>query len=201
DSIDLDLALKLLALPRLVGEHPETSTPIEARFGRYGPVLVYDGKFTPLETNEDVFEIGINRAVTVIAEKAASGGKGRFGAAAAKVLKDLGEHPDVGGKIEVMDGRYGPYVKHGKINATLPKDKEPTDLTVEDAVKLIADRAEKTGKKVGGAAKKKAPAKKAGAKKAAAKTATTKKAAAKKAPAKKKAAQKKKSASAAESDA
>ena len=201
DSIDLDLALKLLALPRLVGEHPETSTPIEARFGRYGPVLVYDGKFTPLETNEDVFEIGINRAVTVIAEKAASGGKGRFGAAAAKVLKDLGEHPDVGGKIEVMDGRYGPYVKHGKINATLPKDKEPTELTVEDAVKLIADRAEKTGKKVGGAAKKKAPAKKAGSKKAAAKKASTKKAAAKKAPAKKKAAPKKKSASAAESDA
>jgi DNA topoisomerase-1 len=121
-----------------------------------------------------VFSIGLNRAVSVLAEKAAKGpGRGRSAPAA---LKELGEHPEVGGPITVRDGRYGPYVNHGKINATIPKNTDPMSVTLEDAVKLIAERAEKSGKKVGGAKAKKAPAKKPAAKK--------------KAPAKKKAAAK-----------
>jgi DNA topoisomerase-1 len=176
ESVDLEKALQLLSLPRPVGEHPETNKTIEAGLGRYGPYLLHDGKYTRLDSIEDVFEIGINRAVTVIAEKAAAGGRGRFGAAKAEVLKDLGEHPDGGGKIEVLSGRYGPYVKHGKINATLPKGREPADLTVDEAVKLIEERAAKSGKKP---AKKKAAAssktaKPAAKKKPAAKSSTTK---------------------------
>jgi DNA topoisomerase-1 len=176
ERVDLEKALQLLSLPRPVGEHPETNKTIEAGLGRYGPYLLHDGKYTRLDSIEDVFEIGINRAVTVIAEKAAAGGRGRFGAAKAEVLKDLGEHPDGGGKIEVLSGRYGPYVKHGKINATLPKGGEPADLTVDEAVKLIEERAAKSGKKP---AKKKAAAssktaKPAAKKKPAAKSSTTK---------------------------
>ncbi|MEO1718627.1 MAG: type I DNA topoisomerase [Pseudomonadota bacterium] len=194
ENVDLEFALKLLNLPRDVGMHPETTKEILAGLGRYGPYLLHDGKYTRLDSLDDVFEIGINRAVTEIAEKAAKGGRGR---AQAEVLKDLGEHPDVGGKMEVLNGRYGPYIKHGKINATVPKGREPADITVEEAVKLIAERAEKTGKSVGGAKKKAAAKKKAPAKKKAA----PKKAAAKKASAKKKAAKKSATTSDADSDA
>ncbi len=169
-DVDLEFALKLLNLPREVGLHPETGKPIEAGIGRYGPFVVHDGKFANLESVDDVFEIGLNRAVTVIAEKAARGG-GRFGQTAAKI-KELGEHPKEGGQIEVLKGRYGPYVKHGKINATVPKDLDPAALTVEQAVELIAKQAEKAG------AKKKAPAKKAAAQKTPAKKAAAKKTAA-----------------------
>lgn len=181
-SVELEYALKLLSLPREVGTHPETGKPITAGLGRYGPFVLHDGMYANVESIEDVFTIGLNRAVTVLAEKAAGGGKGRFGRAKPTVLKDLGEHPD-GGKIEVLSGRYGPYVKHEKINATIPNGKDPAALTVEEAIELIAARAAKSGKKP--AKKAKATAKPA-AKKTAAKTAT--KAAAK--PAAKKAAKK-----------
>ncbi|MEM7773965.1 MAG: type I DNA topoisomerase [Pseudomonadota bacterium] len=184
DEVDLELALRLLNLPREVGLHPETGKPIEAGIGRYGPFVVHDGKFANLETVQDVFEIGLNRAVTVIAEKAAGKG-GRFGQQKAQVLKDLGEHPAEGGKIEVLNGRYGPYVKHGKINATIPKGQDPAAVTLDEAIKLIAERAAKAG------TKKKAPAKKAAAKKAPAKKKAASKATADKAaPAKKSAAKK-----------
>jgi DNA topoisomerase-1 len=122
-----------------------------------------------------VFTIGINRAVDVLAEKKARG----FQRPKANALKDLGAHPDGGGSIQVMSGRYGPYVKFGKVNATLPKGMDPQNLTVEEAVSLIAER---EGKSPG---KKKAPAKKAPAKKAAAKKTPAKKSPAKKAPVKK----------------
>ncbi len=197
EQVDLELALKLLSLPREVGQHPETGNMITAGLGRFGPFVLHDGTYANLESPEDVFTIGINHAVTLIAEKMA-GGKGRFQRAKAKVLKDLGEHPD-GGKMEVLDGRYGPYVKHGKINATVPKGKEPTELTAEEAIQLIAERAAKAPAK-----KKRAPAKskakaadkatektaakpkaKAAAKKKTAKK-TTRKTTAKKAPAKSK---------------
>jgi DNA topoisomerase-1 len=153
-AVDLEYALKLLNLPREVGLHPETGKPIVSGIGRYGPFVLHDGMYANLESVEDVFTVGLNRAVTVLAEKAA-GGKGRFQRAKPTVLKDLGEHPAEGGKIEVLSGRYGPYVKHGKVNATIPQGKEPAALTVEEAIELIAARAAKGGKK---------PAKKAAAK-------------------------------------
>jgi DNA topoisomerase I len=201
-TLDLERALQLLSLPREVGQHPETATPIMAGLGRYGPFLLHDGTYANLEGMEEVFTIGLNRAVTLLAEKRAGGGKSRFQRQAATVLKDLGEHPTEGGKIQVLDGRYGAYVSHNKVNATVPKAKAPADLTVEEAVALLAERiANGGGKKVKRGAKPKAAAKpKAEAKpKAAPKTALktakadagdrkpapAKKAAAKKAPAKK----------------
>ncbi len=145
DEIDHEKALALLSLPRDIGPHPETGTMISAGIGRYGPFVLNDGTYANLESPEEVFTIGINRAVTVIAEKKAKGpGRGRTAAA---TLKDLGDHPDGGGKITVRDGRYGPYVNFGKINATLPKGKEPTGVTLEEALELIAAKAAKGGKK------------------------------------------------------
>ncbi|KAG1668246.1 DNA topoisomerase 1 [Nymphon striatum] len=152
-EIDHEKALALLALPRDVGAHPETGKMISAGLGRYGPFVLHDGKYANLESPEEVFSIGLNRAVTVIAEKAANPGRGRPAPAAA--LKELGEHPEVGGPITVKDGRYGPYVNHGKINATIPKGTDPQSIDVETAVRMIAERAEKAGKKVGGTGTKK----------------------------------------------
>ena len=147
-SIDLERALKLLNLPRLVGEHPETKTPITASIGRYGPYLLHDGTYANIDSVDEVFEIGVNRAVTVLAEKrAGGGGKGRFQRAKPKVLKELGEHPAEGGKIEVLEGRYGPYVSHNGVNATVPKAKKPEELSVEDAIALITERIAKGGVK------------------------------------------------------
>lgn len=155
-EVDFEKALRLLSLPREVGAHPETAKMITSGIGRYGPFVLHDGMYANMESVDDAFTIGINHAVTLLAEKAAKG-PGRRGAAAA--LKDLGDHPDgESGKIVVNDGRFGPYVKCGKVNATLPKDKDPQTVTLEEAVALIAEKAAKTGKKP--AAKKKAPAKK-----------------------------------------
>ncbi|TKT76827.1 type I DNA topoisomerase [Aquamicrobium sp. LC103] len=161
DTIDHEKALALLALPRDVGKHPESGKMISAGLGRYGPFVLHDGTYANLESIEDVFSIGLNRAVTVLAEKKSkfANGKGR---AAPAALKELGEHPDDGGKITVRDGRYGPYVNWGKVNATLPKGKDPAAVTVEEALALIAEKAGKGGGK-------KAPARKAAAKKPAAK--------------------------------
>ncbi|MFO1172578.1 MAG: type I DNA topoisomerase [Hyphomicrobiaceae bacterium] len=139
-TIDLEQALKLLNLPRRVGEHPETGKPIVAGLGRYGPFIEHDGTYANLASAQELFEIGLNRAVTLIAEKKEGKGRGR---PQAEVLKALGDHPSEGGKIEVLSGRYGPYIKHGKVNATLPKGVEPKDVTVEQAVQLIAERAAK----------------------------------------------------------
>lgn len=152
-DIDLEKALSLLSLPRDVGAHPETGKMISAGLGRYGPFVLHDGTYANLEGIEDVLSIGLNRAVTVLAEKKANpGGRGRTPAAA---LKELGEHPD-GGAITVRDGRFGPYVNWGKVNATLPKGKDPQDVSVEEALVLIAERAAKDGGKTKA---KKAPAK------------------------------------------
>ncbi|OQM73494.1 type I DNA topoisomerase [Manganibacter manganicus] len=173
-SIDHEKALALLSLPRDVGQHPETGKMISAGLGRYGPFVLHDGTYANVESIEDVFSIGLNRAVSVIAEKQASRGKGRNGGTPA-ALKELGDHPDGGGKITVRDGKYGPYVNFGKVNATLPKGRDPQTVTLEEAVTLIAEKEAK-----GGTAKK--PARKAAAKKpAAAKKSAAKKPAAKKA--------------------
>ncbi len=141
-TIDLDRALALLSLPREVGPHPETGTMITAGIGRYGPFVQNDGTFANLDSVEEVFSVGLNRAVSLIAEKKAGGGRGR-GRATPKALKALGEHPTDGGPITVRDGRYGPYVNHGKINATLPKDVDPQSVTMEVALELLAAKAAK----------------------------------------------------------
>ena len=156
NEIDLEKALSLLRLPREVGLHPETGQPITAGIGRYGPFVKHEATFANLESVEDVFTVGLNHAVTLIAEKVAGGGR-RGGRGTPKALKDLGDHPNGGGKITVRDGKYGPYVNHGKVNATLPKDMVPTEVTVAQALELIAARAGK--KPTRGRAKKAAPAK------------------------------------------
>src|SRR5262245_5237644 len=120
NSVDLDYALQLLSLPRNIGNHPETGKPITAGLGRYGPFILHDGTYANLPSAEEVFSVGINRAVVLLAEKKAGKG-GRFQRAAWTVLKELGEHPSEGGAIQVLSGRYGPYVKHGDVNATLPR--------------------------------------------------------------------------------
>ena len=148
NGVDLELALRLLSLPRDVGQHPETNKMITAGLGRYGPFILHDGTYANLEGFEEVFTVGINRAVTLLAEKKAGKG-GRFGrgVAARQVLKDLGEHPAEGGKIEVLDGKYGAYVSHNKVNATLPKGRDPAALTVDEAIALIQERIAKGGLK------------------------------------------------------
>ncbi|TPI23259.1 type I DNA topoisomerase [Mesorhizobium sp. B4-1-1] len=144
ESIDHEKALALLALPRDVGKHPESGKMISAGLGRYGPFVLHDGTYANLESIEDVFSIGLNRAVSVIAEKQQKGKGGRNGGTAA-ALKELGDHPDGGGKIVVRDGKYGPYVNYGKVNATLPKGKDPQSVTMEEALALIAEREAKGG--------------------------------------------------------
>ncbi|MEC7091342.1 MAG: type I DNA topoisomerase [Pseudomonadota bacterium] len=139
-DMTLDYALRLLSLPRLVGKHPETGEDITADLGRYGPYLKHGKQSASLETVDEIFEIGVNRAVTVIAEK-----KSKAPARGSSVIKELGEHPDDGKPVNVMNGRYGPYVKHNKINATIPKDEEPDSVTLERALELIAARATKAG--------------------------------------------------------
>ncbi|MCD2177108.1 type I DNA topoisomerase [Rhizobium sp. C1] len=140
DTTTLERAMSLLSLPREVGIHPETGKPISASIGRYGPFLLHDGAYANLESVEDVFTVGLNRAVTLIAEKQARGGKpARAGATA---LKELGDHPS-GGAITVREGRYGPYVNWGKVNATLPRGKDPQSVTVEEALALITEKAGK----------------------------------------------------------
>ena len=143
NTVDLAYALKLLSLPREVGLHPETGKPITAGLGRYGPFILHDGTYANLPTVDEVFDVGINRAVVLLAEKKAGGGKGRWQRAAPTVLKELGDHPSEGGKVQVLSGNYGPYVKHGDVNATLPRGREPATLTMDDAVTLIAERVAK----------------------------------------------------------
>ena len=149
-SLDLERALQLLALPREIGLHPETAKPITAGIGRYGPFILHDGTYANLPSLEEVFAIGINRAVVLLAEKKAGVGKGRFQRAAPTVLKELGEHPSEGGKVQVLSGRYGPYVKHGEVNATLPRAKDPATLSLNEAVELIAERLAKGPSKAKG---------------------------------------------------
>ncbi|MGC6471717.1 MAG: type I DNA topoisomerase [Parvibaculales bacterium] len=135
-DMDLPYALKLLSLPRIVGLHPETSEEIKADLGRYGPYLRCGKQSASLENVDDLFEIGVNRAVTVLAEKKPA----RRGSS---IIKELGEHPDDGKPVNVMDGRFGPYVKHNKTNATIPKDENPEEISLERALELVAARAAK----------------------------------------------------------
>jgi len=155
-SMDIDKALRLLDLPRDVGAHPEDGKMIQAGIGRYGPYVLHEGTYANLESADEVFEVGLNRAVSVLAEKRA-GGRGARGQAAA--LKELGAHPEDGAPVKILSGRFGPYIKHGDTNANVPRGKDPLEVTLEEAVILIAERVAK-----GGGGKKKPAPKKASAK-------------------------------------
>jgi DNA topoisomerase-1 len=137
DALTLEQALSLLALPRLIGAHPDDGEPVEAGVGRFGPYVKHGKTYANLKDAEDVLSIGMNRAVDLLAAKRAGGA--RRGQAVA-ALRALGEHPE-GGPVELHGGRYGPYVKWGKVNATLPKDLGPDAVTLEQALALIAAKA------------------------------------------------------------
>jgi DNA topoisomerase-1 len=141
NGIDLEAARKLLSLPRDIGAHPETGKPIVAGIGRYGPFVQHDGKYANLDSVDEVFTVGINRAVAALAEK-----KSRPRAGASANARSLGEHPQLGGVVTAREGRFGPYVNHGKINATLPKGMDPQTVTLEQAVELLDARAAKPAK-------------------------------------------------------
>src|SRR5258705_2270598 len=123
------MALQLLALPREIGLPPESGKPIKASFGRFGPYIAHEGAYASLDSPEEVFSVGINRAVTLLAERKSKGGGFKRGGQA---LKELGPHPESKSVIKVMKGRYGPYVSDGKINATLPRDSDPMSVTMDE---------------------------------------------------------------------
>jgi DNA topoisomerase-1 len=175
-AMDLEKGLRLLKLPREVGAHPEDGQMILAGIGRFGPFVQHNGTYANLSSVDEVFEVGLNRAVTLVAEKRA-GGSGR-GRGETQPLVELGAHPVDGQPVRVMPGRYGPYVKHGSTNANVPRGTDPKALSLETAVKLLAEREAKGGKPKRGAKAKAAAPKKAAPKKAAAKKTAPKKAAA-----------------------
>jgi DNA topoisomerase-1 len=163
NTVEFDTAVALLALPRQLGKHPDDGKVVNAGIGRFGPYIQHAGRYKSLAKDDDVLTIDMNRAVELIKEI-----KGR---ATATPLKELGEHPKEGGPVQIFEGRYGPYVKHGKTNATVPKDKDPTALTMDEAIALLDARAAAGGKKGGrgrkppaakGKSKGKAPPKKTG---------------------------------------
>ncbi|MDG2379162.1 MAG: type I DNA topoisomerase [Tateyamaria sp.] len=159
-EVNLEQAVRLLSLPREIGPHPEDGIMVWANIGRYGPYLKHaestsnrGGTNANLENIEEVFTVGMNRAVQLLAEKIASrGGRG----ASATALHELGEHPTEGGPVSVMKGKYGPYIKWGKINATIPKDLEPENVTMDMAIQLIAEKTPTKKKKRKAVKKKKA---------------------------------------------
>ena len=167
-DVDLEMALGLLSLPRELGAHPETREPISAGIGRFGPYLKHGKAFVSLPAADDVLTIGLNRAVTLIAENKTKGG--RRGATA---LREIGPHPRDGEPVKVMDGRYGPYLNHAGLNAPLPNDATPETITLEAAIAQIDERgkapkgrrraaAKKSTAKKKPAAKRKPAAKKSG---------------------------------------
>jgi DNA topoisomerase-1 len=172
-DVTLEKALALLALPREIGRHPDDGAPVTAGLGRFGPYVKHGSTYRSIPADEDVTTIGLNRAVALLAEAPARRGGGAG--------KELGAHPDDGKPITLHSGRYGPYVKHGKVIASLPKDMQPEDITLDQAAALIAARAEKMGAKKA-PTKKKAAAKKKPAKKKTAKKSATKSKAKKAAP-------------------
>lgn len=134
-DIDLETALELLSLPRPLGNHPETGKEIKAGVGRYGPFVVHDGSFKSLTKTDNVLTIDLDRAVVLLAEKKTP--------KKSSELNELGKHPETGDGIKVMDGRYGPYLKFGKKNISLPKDVKPESVTLEQALSIIAEKAKK----------------------------------------------------------
>ena len=147
EDVTQEVAEKLLSLPREIGPHPETGKPITASIGRYGPYLAHDGKYAKLNSTAEVFETGMNAAVAKLADAASGAGRQRGGAR--EPIAVLGKHPN-GKEVKVMAGRYGPYVSDGATHATLPKGAEPTAITLDEAVRLIDEKAAKGPSKKGG---------------------------------------------------
>jgi DNA topoisomerase-1 len=157
-SVDLEKALALLSLPKEVARHPESGEPILAGIGRYGPYVQHGKTYANIDKDDDILEIGGNRAIDLIVAKESGGG--RFSRGATAPGRELGEHPG-GGKLVVRAGKYGPYVNWGKVNATLPKTLTQEAITLEQAVELVNAKAEASGVKGPAKAKTaKAPAKK-----------------------------------------
>jgi DNA topoisomerase I len=180
DGMDLETALRLLSLPRDLGPHPESGKPVEAGIGRFGPFVVHDGDFRSLAKEDDVYTVGFGRALELLAQPKG----GRRARSAVEPLREVGPHPADGEPVRVFEGRYGPYVKHGAVNASLPKDLGPDEVTMDQAVELLAARAARGGTKTKGGARGRTAAKKPAAKKPAG-TSTAKKPATKKTAAKK----------------
>ncbi|MEW6438865.1 MAG: type I DNA topoisomerase [Pseudomonadota bacterium] len=143
-DVTLEQALALLSLPRQVAVHPETKAPIVAGIGRYGPYVQHGKTYANIGKDEDILSIGGNRAIDLIVAKESGLSGRRFGAQASNASRELGQHPE-GGAVVVKAGRFGPYVNWGKINATLPRDADPTSLTLNDAVALLAAKAQSGG--------------------------------------------------------
>ena len=139
-ALDLEAALGLLRLPREVGKHPETGKPISAGLGRYGPYLLHDGAYKSLADGDDVLTVGMNRAVELLATP----GRGRRAAAPAAPIRVLGKHPDDDSEVALYKGRYGPYAKHGRVFASVPKDADPETITLEEMLPLLAEKAAKS---------------------------------------------------------
>ena len=176
DAMDLEKGLRLMILPRKIGSHPEDGNQIITALGRFGPYIKHNTTYVSIKDPEEMWTLGMNDAVARIADKIANPGRSRGGT----VVKDLGKHPKDEKPVQIMSGRYGPYVKYEKVNATLPKGTEPADVTMEMALEYIAAKIAKGPAKK----KRKTPAKKK-------KPAAKKKTAAKKKPAAKKPATKK----------
>jgi DNA topoisomerase I len=178
DQVTLETALRWLSLPRVLGTHPESGKEVQAGVGRFGPFVVHDGDFRSLTTDDDVYAVALDRALELLAQpKRAQRG--------AEPLREVGRHPRDGEPIALFAGRFGPYVKHGDTNASLPRGADPEKLTVDEAVTLLEERAARAPKKGKRATGRKTPAKKSPAGKTAAKKTTAKKATAKKTAARK----------------
>ena len=135
DSVDLDRAKFLCSLPRILGVNPENQKDIMLNSGRFGPYLKCENKSARIENIEEIFSIGLNRAITLIAEA-------KPGRMSASIIKDLGEHPEDKKPVRVMKGQYGPYIKYKTLNATIPEEKDPLELNMEEALILIEKRKE-----------------------------------------------------------
>jgi Uncharacterized C-terminal domain of topoisomerase IA len=139
-ALTLEQALQLLSLPRELGVHPETSEPIRANLGRFGPYVVHQKDFRSLKKDDNIFTVDLKRALHLFSEPK----RGRAGAA---LLREVGAHPKDQKPIAIYDGKYGPYLKHASTNASLPKDKDPASVTLEEAVALLDERKAKGKKK------------------------------------------------------
>ena len=143
EEVTREVALKLLSMPYEVGKHPETGKPVRVGIGRYGPYVVHDGDFRSLKSDDDVLDVSFERAMELLSEPK----KGRRRSRSSKEIRELGEHPDDGKRVRLMDGRYGPYVKHGRTNASLPKGTEPDEVTLDLGLELLEEKRKKGGKK------------------------------------------------------
>ena len=135
DSVDLEKANFLCSLPKIIGQHPDTGKDITLNSGRFGPYLKCENKSARLENVDELFSIGLNRAVTMIAEA-------KPGRISSSIIKDLGEHPEDKKPVRIMKGQYGPYIKYKSLNATIPEEKDPNEITMEEAMILIEKRKE-----------------------------------------------------------